>query len=237
MCTANIESQKMFHVATSLSCSVLAIFAFCWPTTQTPSITKPSRYCSNKASYSNFSPEIGCHGDDHRVSLYFTMGRPFHPQNCPFPLGIWVPHPIHGTLGPPKSSTQIASSSVQPFLQGSLVWQTDIPRDHATRSVTTGHIYIRSTAMRPNNNNDCTSTAIKSSNALSGMVMEIIPIPIHFTKITELLLSLPDTHQVCFLATHRWPVSWDIVQTAIHSECNSMSILIRNKPKPKTMPW
>jgi len=25
--------------------------------------------------------------DDRRVSLYFTMGRPFSPQNCPFPWG------------------------------------------------------------------------------------------------------------------------------------------------------
>jgi len=29
--------------------------------------------------------------DDRRVSLYFTMGRPFNPQNCPFPWGIWTP--------------------------------------------------------------------------------------------------------------------------------------------------
>jgi len=45
--------------------------------------------------------------------------------------------------------------SVQPFLQGSLVWQTDWqiyrPTDHATRSVTIGRIYVRSTAMWPNN--------------------------------------------------------------------------------------
>ena len=26
-----------------------------------------------------------------RVSLYFTMGRPFPPQNCPFPWGIRTP--------------------------------------------------------------------------------------------------------------------------------------------------
>ena len=25
------------------------------------------------------------------MSLYFTMGRPFPPQNCPFPWGIWTP--------------------------------------------------------------------------------------------------------------------------------------------------
>jgi len=49
-------------------------------------------------------------------------------------------HLIRGPLGPPKSSTQTASRSVQPFLQGSLVWQTDRPTDrltdHTTRSLT-----------------------------------------------------------------------------------------------------
>jgi len=39
VCTANIESHKMFAAASSLSYSVLAISAFCWPTTHTPSIT------------------------------------------------------------------------------------------------------------------------------------------------------------------------------------------------------
>jgi len=43
----------------------------------------------------------------------------------PFPLKIAASHLILGFLGPPESSTQMASSSVQPFLQGSLVWQTD----------------------------------------------------------------------------------------------------------------
>jgi len=32
--------------------------------------------------------------------------------------------------------------------------QTDRSTDHATRSVTTEHIYVRSTAMRPNSNNN-----------------------------------------------------------------------------------
>ena len=33
--------------------------------------------------------------------------------------------PMGCSLGPPKSSTQTASRSVEPFLQGSLLWQTD----------------------------------------------------------------------------------------------------------------
>ena len=49
------------------------------------------------------------------------------------------------------------SMKTQPFLQDSLVWQTDQqtdqPTDHAVWSVIIGRIYIHSTAMRPKNNN------------------------------------------------------------------------------------
>jgi len=45
---------------------------------------------------------------------------PLH-QHCPFPMGDLDPHLTHSSLGPPKSSTQTASRSVKPFLQGSLV--------------------------------------------------------------------------------------------------------------------
>jgi len=74
-------------------------------------------------------------------------------------MGDLNPHLIHGPLGPPKSSTQTASRSVQPFLQGSLVWQTDRQTDRPadrpryTRSLTIDRIYVRSTAMRSNNRN------------------------------------------------------------------------------------
>jgi len=65
-------------------------------------------------------------------------------------------HVTHAYLGSPESTTKTASRSVQPFLQGSRLWQTnrqtDRPTDrHATWSVTVGRIYVRSTAMRPNN--------------------------------------------------------------------------------------
>jgi len=73
------------------------------------------------------------------------------PSKLPLPTGDLDLHLIHGSLGPPESSTQTASRSVQPFLQGSLVWQTDRQTDHATRSLTTGRIYVHTTAMRPNN--------------------------------------------------------------------------------------
>ena len=47
------------------------------------------------------------------------------PNNCLFAWEIWVLL-IHASLGSPESITQIASRSVQQFLHGSLVWQTDI---------------------------------------------------------------------------------------------------------------
>ena len=52
---------------------------------------------------------------DRRVSLYFTMGRPFPPSKLPLPIGDLDLHLIHGSLVPPESSTQMASRSVQPF--------------------------------------------------------------------------------------------------------------------------
>ena len=45
-------------------------------------------------------------------------GPPLPPQNFPFPWDVNL-HLTHGSLSPPKSSTQTASRSVQPFLQSS----------------------------------------------------------------------------------------------------------------------
>jgi len=59
-----------------------------------------------------------CCTDDHRVSLYFTMGCHSPLKIAPSHEGIWTPHLIHGSLGSLECSTQMASQSVQPFLQG-----------------------------------------------------------------------------------------------------------------------
>jgi len=87
-----------------------------------------------------------------------SSGMPMHvlsPNN-----GGSGPHLIHGSLGPPESWIQTASWSVQPFLQGLLVWQTDRQTDHATQSVTIGRIYVLWCGMRPNyNNSNCRLTA------------------------------------------------------------------------------
>jgi len=64
------------------------------------------------------------------VECPYTLQWDAHspPKICPFPWGDLDLHLIHGFPGRPKSSTQMAAWSVQPFLQGSLVWQTDRPR-------------------------------------------------------------------------------------------------------------
>jgi len=44
--------------------------------------------------------------------------------------------------------------------------ETDRPTDRATRSVTIGRIYVRSTAMRPNNDNDGGGGGVKNKVVL-----------------------------------------------------------------------
>jgi len=98
-----------------------------------------------------FSRFCTAHG---RASLYFTMDRPFPPQNCPFQWRVLNSHLIRDSWAhPSKPTTQTASRLVQPFFAG-LTTVTDRPTDRETRSVTIGRIYIVSTAMRPNNSSN-----------------------------------------------------------------------------------
>jgi len=89
--------------------------------------------------------------DGRRVSLYLTMGRPF-PLKMPLPMGRSGPHSF---LGQPKSSTQTASRSVQPFSQCWLVWQTDRQINRPRYSVSNNRAHLRRPyvvwAMRSNN--------------------------------------------------------------------------------------
>jgi len=89
------------------------------------------------------SPQLKWHLDQfsrfcsvHRtVSPYFTVGCPI-PSKLPQAPSHGGSRP-HGCFGPPKSSTQMASQSVQPFLQGSLVTTViDKPTDQPTDSPT-----------------------------------------------------------------------------------------------------
>jgi len=100
------------------------------------------------------------------VQLFLRSSRFYPtPKILCFAMGQWVRNspksalatgvsgpPSNMWLGPHEFSTQTASWSVEPFLQGSCttMWQTGRPpTDHATQSITTGRIYVRSTAMRP----------------------------------------------------------------------------------------
>ena len=73
------------------------------------------------------------------VPILYNWTPAFSPLKTAASRAGYGPHLIHGSLGPPDSSNQTAPQSVQLFLQGSLVWQTDRQTDHAT-------------VMRPNNN-------------------------------------------------------------------------------------
>jgi len=116
----------------------------------------PKRYLDR---YSRFSTA------HRRMSIHFTIGRHFSPQNCLFPWGDPDTHLIHGFLahGSPQSERHVNNNtnnifltrsntvkllqgracwSVEPFfLQVSLLtWQIDRHLDHATRSVTIGRL-------------------------------------------------------------------------------------------------
>ena len=83
-----------------------------------------------------------------RTPMPIIFSGPDKRKYCPFPWGS-RPLLIHGSLGPRYSAPQVASKSVQPFLQGSRTWptnkqththihtdkHTDTRTDHATPSV------------------------------------------------------------------------------------------------------
>ena len=73
---------------------------------------------------------------------YTVQWSAHSPSKLALPMWDLDLHLIHGSLGPPQSLTQMASRSVQPFLQGSLLWHTDRRTNHATRSVIIGRIYV-----------------------------------------------------------------------------------------------
>jgi len=78
------------------------------------------------------------------TSLYFTMDRAF-PQKFSFPIDYLDPQLIglHGSLGPPESTTQTAYRLVQPFSQGSrqhpyiLQWAAPSPKIALTMEILT----------------------------------------------------------------------------------------------------
>jgi len=76
---------------------------------------------------------------------------PLPPSKLPLSTEDMDRHPIHGSLGPSESSSQMASRSIQLFLEGSRLQQIYRPTDNTTLSVTIARIYIvQGTAMWPN---------------------------------------------------------------------------------------
>ena len=78
----------------------------------------PWTHLSTKRHLGRFSRFRTVHGKE---SKYVTMGCPFSPQNCPYTLGDLDRYLKRSSLGQTESITQMASRSVQPFLQGSQV--------------------------------------------------------------------------------------------------------------------
>jgi len=74
-------------------------------------------------------------------------GFPLFPSKLPLPMGDLAPPPNTWFLQQPESSSQMASRSVEPFLQGLLLRQTNGPR----YSVSNNRPYlVYSTVMWPN---------------------------------------------------------------------------------------
>jgi len=123
----------MFAEATSHMCKLSAIcaFLFCRPTTQTPLHNCLVAIVLTKPVMAISVPKL--------VAMATSLRTSGLPSNTWFLGPIQVHNPNGISIG----------SAV---LQGSLVWPSNRPPDHDTRSVTIGRIYERRTAMRPNNN-------------------------------------------------------------------------------------
>ena len=67
----------------------------------------------------------------------------------PLHMGDLGPRPIHGSLGPPESTPQMVSQSVQPFLQGLRLWQTNRQTDRPHYSICNNRLHLHS-EMQPN---------------------------------------------------------------------------------------
>jgi len=107
------------------------------------------------------------HSSRQRASI-FSTGNPF-PSKLPLRMGDLERHLVRDFLGPPESKRQTASGSLQPFSRShDCDRQTDRHTDHATRSVSIGRIYIRSTAMRSDSSSSNSSSSSSGSSRPSS---------------------------------------------------------------------
>jgi len=110
----------------------------CTPSSTPQSASALHRFCPLLSRFAYIDRRCTCPG--------MSWAEPF-PLHIAPKHGVSGLHLIHGSLGPPESTSQTMSSSVQPFLRGSrrreLTIVTDRPTtDHATLSVTIGRIYV-----------------------------------------------------------------------------------------------
>jgi len=88
----------------------------------------------------------------HRSVPILYNGTSLSPKNAPSHGEVWTP--ISYMVPWAHQSPQPIGISIGSAVFAGLTNVTDRPTDHATRSVTRPHLYVRSTAMRPNKNGD-----------------------------------------------------------------------------------
>jgi len=74
--------------------------------------------------------------------IYTLQWFPISLSKLPPFMGIWTPC-NNGSLGPAESWTQTATRSLQPFMQGSLVWRTDWQTNRPRYSVGDNGLHVR----------------------------------------------------------------------------------------------
>ena len=124
---------------------VFARWHYCAPHLIHVSLVQPE--CKSQTTFRLV--QLFLHSSQQSIPIIYS-GLPLASSKLPVTMGHLDPHALAwflgGSLGPLESSTQTASCSAQPFLQGSLVWQLT---DHATQLAKTGYIYIHSIVMQP----------------------------------------------------------------------------------------
>jgi len=131
--------------------------------------------------------------DDRRMSLYFTMGCPFPPQNCPFPWGHLDRQLIHGSLGRHESSTKRHLDRFGRFCRAHYC---DRPTDRPRYSVGNNR-----PAMRSNNNakwpglilSSSTTGLLTEGRAFQRFIADAIRSKYQIHKITTITTRLMDS--------------------------------------------
>ena len=130
------------------------------------------------------------------------------------------PHLIHGSFFGPTWVLNPNGISIDPYLQDSLLWQTDRqtdrPTDNVTRSVTVGHIY--STAMRLKT--DLIYMTLPNLCSISNLLCCVCSLLITLCKMEELGSSnLSAIHQ-----KPRWTIACIIRSLVKTIQCNCVGV-------------